>query len=235
MINNIETTIAALSTFPDRPGYASARAYATAVATWLRENKELSEALATLIPELNVVIEQFNTTTVEINEIEENVQNIKDTALSEVGQLKTDTQNIKEENQGIYEGTVSIKDEANQLKNLAQKYAVEFEDIEVEEGKFSAMHWALKAYAAVATLPEGTLLDTLIALDKTWSSYKIKYELDSKADKDQTDIAILGKQDLLVSGTNIKRINGIDLLGADDIVIQSGTTLLFDKALFGGI
>ncbi|WP_320034790.1 hypothetical protein [Halarcobacter sp.] len=69
MINQIQTVITALSTFPDRPNYESARKYSKAVAIWLKENKELSEKLAIFIPELNNAIEQINKNTSSINEI----------------------------------------------------------------------------------------------------------------------------------------------------------------------
>ncbi|MDC7249266.1 MAG: hypothetical protein PQJ49_05035 [Sphaerochaetaceae bacterium] len=69
MINQIQTVITVLSTFPDRPNYTSARAYATAVAIWLKENKELSQQLSTLVPELNNAIKQINKNTSSINEI----------------------------------------------------------------------------------------------------------------------------------------------------------------------
>ena len=103
MINTLQTTITALSTFPDRPNYTSARAYATAVATWLRENKELSIALTTLIPELNTVIQQINSTTQNIEDIETNIEEIADVVLD-------------------------LKNEALGFKNLAEKYAEENED-----------------------------------------------------------------------------------------------------------
>jgi len=69
LITQLTTVVKALTTFPDRPNYTTAREYATAVATWLKENKELSETLALLIPELNTVIEQINNDVEEINVI----------------------------------------------------------------------------------------------------------------------------------------------------------------------
>lgn len=45
---------------------------------------------------------------------------------------------------------------------------------------------------------------------------------------DQTDLdtALNGKQDTLVSGTNIKTVNGNSLLGSGDLAIAAGMTLL---------
>lgn len=200
MINTLQTTITALSSFPDRPNYTSGKAYGKAVATWLRENKELSIALATLIPELNTIIQQINSTTQNIEDIEINIEDIA-------------------------KAVHSLKEEALAFKNLAQKYANANEDIEVEDGEYSAKHWALKAYSAVANLPIGTLIDTLIALDKTWSSTKIKGELDLKADKDVTYTKTQIDTDFqkkLESGLNIKTINGEDLMGSGNLVITGG-------------
>ena len=59
----------------------------------------------------------------------------------------------------------------------------------------------------------------------TYNSEKAKFatkdELNSKADAS----ALSAKQDTLVSGTNIKTINGNSLLGAGDITIQAGGTV----------
>ena len=45
---------------------------------------------------------------------------------------------------------------------------------------------------------------------------------------DQTDLntALNGKQATLVSGTNIKTVNGVSLLGSGDVVVAAGMTLL---------
>jgi hypothetical protein len=199
MIDNIQTTITALSTFPDRPNYKSARAYATAVATWLRENKELSLKLAALIPELNTIIQQINSATQNIEDIETNIEEIADVVLG-------------------------LRNEALGFKNLAQKYANEDEDVEVENGDFSAKHWALKAYTAVATLPIGTLIDTLIQTATTWSSAKIKSLLDLKADKSETYTKTqvdTNFQEKLVSGVNLKTVNNVDLQGSGDLKIDT--------------
>jgi len=43
------------------------------------------------------------------------------------------------------------------------------------------------------------------------------------------------KQDVLISGTNIKTINEESLLGDGNLKISTGTKLLFEKSLFGGL
>lgn len=47
--------------------------------------------------------------------------------------------------------------------------------------------------------------------------------------------ALNEKQATLVSGTNIKTLNGQDLTGSGDVTVSSGTKLLFEKGLFGGL
>lgn len=51
----------------------------------------------------------------------------------------------------------------------------------------------------------------------------------------QVDTALNAKQDNLISGDNIKTVNGEALVGAGDLQVAAGTKLLFDKGLFGGI
>lgn len=43
--------------------------------------------------------------------------------------------------------------------------------------------------------------------------------------KEQTDNLLATKQETLISGTNIRTINGNTLLGSSDIVISSGSTV----------
>ncbi len=71
---------------------------------------------------------------------------------------------------------------------------------EVEPGKYSAKYWA-----GQAVLAAGVIDDTQTSTATTWSSQKID------ADKQAT----------LVSGTNIKTINGESVLGAGNISAQS--------------
>lgn len=59
----------------------------------------------------------------------------------------------------------------------AKDWASAPEDVEVIPGYKSSMHWALKAAAAVAVLPPGTINDGVVAPDKTWSSQKIMDEV----------------------------------------------------------
>lgn len=94
MINEIQTVITQLSTFPDRPNYKSAREYAASVAVWLRENKALSIALATLVPELNEIIVQLNSTTVHIEEMEDNVKNIRQIVAQSLENIRVEEQKV---------------------------------------------------------------------------------------------------------------------------------------------
>lgn len=47
--------------------------------------------------------------------------------------------------------------------------------------------------------------------------------------------ALNQKQAKLVSGTNIKTLNGQQVTGFGDITVDSGTKLMFEKSLFGGL
>jgi len=71
-------------------------------------------------------------------------------------------------------------------------------------------------------------------LDK-YTQNQTDIKLGLKEDKTSVTTKLALKQDKLVSGTNIKKINGEDVTGAGDIVISSGTKPLFEKALFGGL
>ena len=49
--------------------------------------------------------------------------------------------------------------------------------------------------------------------------------------KNETETALAGKQATLVSGTNIKTINGNSILGEGNLVIESGSQITVDSAL----
>lgn len=49
--------------------------------------------------------------------------------------------------------------------------------------------------------------------------------------KNQVDTALAGKQATLVSGTNIKTINGNSILGEGNLVIESGSQITVDDAM----
>ena len=49
--------------------------------------------------------------------------------------------------------------------------------------------------------------------------------------KNETETALAGKQATLVSGTNIKTINGNSILGEGNLVIESGSQITVDDAL----
>ena len=61
-IDNINQNITPLTTFPDRTNYVSSSAYAAAVATWLSEEGVFSGELGDLVPKLETMIDQINTT-----------------------------------------------------------------------------------------------------------------------------------------------------------------------------
>lgn len=75
--------------------------------------------------------------------------------------------------------------------------------------------------------------------DVDLSDYATKNELDNKADKDHvhseyvTSSALDLKQDKLVSGSNIKTINGQNILGSGDIVISDGESVSTTNKLEG--
>ncbi|MGL5752325.1 MAG: hypothetical protein ACRCXT_17450 [Paraclostridium sp.] len=150
-------------------------------------------------------------------------------------------------------------------KNLAEKWASELEDVPVSDGKYSAYHWALKAFDLVSN---GIIDDTTPSSIKTYSSNKIetimndldlsnidetvtlKHFTDTLLDKlngiaegatnythpashpasmidesvarrfvsDTEKSTWNGKQDVLVSGTNIKTINSLPLIGSGDLL-----------------
>lgn len=78
-----------------------------------------------------------------------------------------------------------------------------------------------KGYATTSQL--GAKLDTeTYNLDK--ATFATKAELASKADAS----ALASKQDTLVSGTNIKTINGETILGSGDIEVESEPTAIVD-------
>lgn len=68
----------------------------------------------------------------------------------------------------------------------AQQWANEPEDSPVEPGLYSAFHWSEKAADSVATLPPGTINDSITSSATAWSSSKIASELSglSLADSD---------------------------------------------------
>ena len=88
--------------------------------------------------------------------------------------------------------------------------------------KLAAQAAQAAAEATVATIPDGTINDAITSLTDVWSSQKVSTQLATK-------------QATLVSGTSIKTLGGVSLLGAGDIpdpefwqvgdVIQTSRTL----------
>lgn len=95
---------------------------------------------------------------------------------------------------------------SSESATLAQNWATSL--VVVSGGLYGARYYAQLAQAAVAALPAGAINDLMTATDKTWSSTKIS-----------TD-----KQDVLVSGVNIKTINGASLLSSGDLVLDAPQT-----------
>lgn len=71
MIPNIEQNISLLSTFPNRTSYSSSNDYASAVASWLSEQKAIYPELNTMIEELNAFVNSANTAVEDITRVEE--------------------------------------------------------------------------------------------------------------------------------------------------------------------
>lgn len=80
-------------------------------------------------------------------------------------------------------------------------------------------------YNSGAIDPSDIIDDTQTSLTKTYSSHKIQGELNLKANqsttytKTEVDTAVGAKQDTLVSGQNIKTLNGQSMLGSGDITV----------------
>lgn len=122
----------------------------------------------------------------------------------------------KEESDGKY----ATKAEIPSTDNLATK-----EELALKADKSSLGDYLLKseAQSTYATKRElGAKLDV-----ETYNSDKATFALKSEL-PDTSDFAtteqLNGKQDTLVSGTNIKTVNGNSLLGSGDITIEGGGT-----------
>ncbi len=83
--------------------------------------------------------------------------------------------------------------------------------------KLAAQAAQAAAEGVVATIPDGTINDTTTSALSVWSSQKVSAELGGKA----STAALANKQDTLVSGTNIKTLNGASLLGSGNIAIEA--------------
>ncbi len=213
MINEITTNITELTVFPDPNNYTSWSEYSSDVQLYLEQMGGFSVEQQALIEEANVVINQINSTSENIENIEihveqlkqdtqdtrdssiieitdlknislNSIENLKTNSLNSIENLKTDSLDLIEEKKG---STVlelnAIKDETIEAKNEAKKWAVQGEDVEVEESKYSAMHYAIKAAAITAAIPSGAITDIEIVLNKTFSSFKIIKELEKKQNK----------------------------------------------------
>lgn len=75
--------------------------------------------------------------------------------------------------------------------------------------KLAAQAAQAAAEGVVATIPDGTINDTTTSTTGVWSSQKV-------------NTLLAAKQDVLISGTNIKTLGGVSLLGSGDIPTGSG-------------
>lgn len=103
---------------------------------------------------------------------------------------------------------------------MADKWANNQENIEVTIGKYSAYHWSQKA----KDFASGSAIT--INYDNTASGLtatNIQIAIDELSAEKAELTALNGKQDTLVSGTNIKTINSTSLLGSGDISVVSLT------------
>ena len=182
------------------------------------------DALLTLSDNLLVVsgnvqnIADINTNALNIDSIITNAANIIDIQNAEENAIIATTQAKKASDNADYSELRKWESEAFRL--TAESYAVEPEDTYVKiytsngNGTFkvthttdySALHYKAKAFAAPAN-----------SIDL--SGYYKKTETYSKV---ETNSLVTTKQNVLVSGTNIKTINGQSVLGSGDIVISSG-------------
>lgn len=162
----------------------------------------------------------------------------------------TDVYNYLNYIDGAFTTTVNSTEaniNAKEASVVAKEAIVVAKADEVEANAILAAQSAAEAEAAVATLPEGIISDSTTSLVDTWSSQKINSELVGKQsiltfDATPTNastnpvtsdgifdaLATLGgtKQDTLISGVNIKTVNGADMLGSGDLDIASSQIVL---------
>lgn len=181
------------------------------------------DALLTLSDNLLVVsgnvqnIADINTNAANIASINTNAANIIDIQNAAENAIIATTQAKKASDNADY--SELRKWEAESFRLTAESYAVEPEDIYVKiytsngNGTFkvthttdySALHYKAKAFASATSID--------------FSGYYKKTETYSKV---ETNSLVTTKQDVLVSETNIKTINGQSVLGSGNLVISGG-------------
>lgn len=100
-------------------------------------------------------------------------------------------------------GAAQVALAATQASNAATSAA------DANTAKLAAQAAQAAAEGVISALPDGTVNDATTTLTDTWSSSKISAELATLDGE---------KQDVLISGTNIKTFGGQSLLGSGDIV-----------------
>ena len=114
------------------------------------------------------------------------------------------------------------------LETKADKTRVDEID-EVVSKAFDAMNKSCGFNEEVAYTPQNELIRDCVSLSEAMEIVAEKAnspQIDTSSFATKEELA--KKQDTLVSGTNIKTINGESLLGSGDIVIQSGTSGITD-------
>ena len=129
------------------------------------------------IPDRNKPREEFNQATRQWIEWTTNLVPVMNQVINETN-ATADTINNQAQNAETNANlAVESAQAAANSEQKAYKWAENDEDIEVEAGKYSAKHWAIKASQYVASLPEGTINDNIVSTTDTWSSNKISTEL----------------------------------------------------------
>ena len=152
------------------------------------DTQDFTDKMNTLEGELDDFLNDANDLVNQADSIRTDVTNLKDETI----QYKTLAKNYAnaDKNVEVETGLYSAKHYSlisQDYQILAKNYANADEDVEVESGYYSAKHYMLKTQAimdnAVAQLPEGTIDDSAIGDDITWSSQKIDNELKSMLTK----------------------------------------------------
>jgi hypothetical protein len=97
MIQPLTQQISELSGFPDRQNYTSSSAYAQSVATWLEEQKDSYPELNTLFAQINIFVDEANTTIDSMNDDKTATESFKDEALG----YRNETESLKDETEGF--------------------------------------------------------------------------------------------------------------------------------------
>ena len=156
-----------------------------------------SDAIET---QLNQFSDDMNTLKSDTEVIKNDTQILKDTTQA----LKDQTQVLHDDTQTLHDETQSFRDTAGQYKDLAKNYANADQNVEVEQGYYSAKHWAMVAQNlandTAAILPQGSINDSAVASTTTWSSQKLNSYL-AKSDISNVAASALLDKIKTVDGT----------------------------------